>query len=106
MATADFFEEITQSIASNSLADFFEVLYEISGSGTSLEAILNFSNTRKETLLHLASAKLQHEIVRLLLLNGANPNAQDINGETPVFVAIASLKGKILCYLEVINPQN
>lgn len=41
-------------------------------------------------LLHLAAEIQQYEAMRLLLKNGANPNLQDANGNTPLHLSVDS----------------
>lgn len=42
----------------------------------------NYANSDGDTLLHAASDGWQHKMIEFLLVSGANPNAQNRNGDT------------------------
>ncbi|MFH1643760.1 MAG: ankyrin repeat domain-containing protein [bacterium] len=46
------------------------------------------TNNDPTTLLHLASKKGQFEVAQILIENGANVNAKNIDGETPLHIAV------------------
>ena len=55
-----------------------------------LEIDLNAGDDKQRTSLHISAANGAEDIVRLLLENGAFPNAKDVNGNTPLHLAACS----------------
>ena len=49
---------------------------------------INFCDKRKETYLHMACRAHNVEVINILLEQGADPNARDINGFPPVIAAL------------------
>lgn len=47
-----------------------------------------FDNTRNSTALHVAAWRAWHEVVRELIARGANVNATDARGRTPLQLAV------------------
>jgi len=52
----------------------------------------------KRTPLHKAAAKGNSEIAKVLVDNGANLNARDENGQTPLILAIARGQTPVVCF--------
>ncbi|PAA62749.1 hypothetical protein BOX15_Mlig017318g2 [Macrostomum lignano] len=63
------------------------------------ESLLHARNGDFETPLHVACRNLKLDIVELLLEYGADPNAIDGNGKTPIFGALSASKGFEICQL-------
>ena len=62
--------------------DFLNKLYEVG-------APLNTLNRYGLSALNMSIANLNEEMVRALLEKGANPNLQDRNGWTPLYIAVS-----------------
>jgi ankyrin repeat protein len=72
--------------------------------GKTTEAFMRDVRTRGETPLHRAAAYADSAVIALLLEHGANKEARDVNGDTPLSWASAHLRParvlKLLCYGE------
>ena len=51
----------------------------------------NMTNFDEQTLAHIATEKIQFDILKLLLENGANPNQQDSNDNSPLNVIFSEI---------------
>ena len=57
---------------------------------------INAVNKRGQTALHIAANKLHIEVVRLLIVLGADTNMQDVDGDTPLHDAISKKSEEIV----------
>jgi ankyrin repeat protein len=65
-----------------------------SGDRERLNALLSFTNSKKETLLHVAVGSADVEFVGALILAGVNINAKNDKGQTPLHRAPYILLGE------------
>ncbi|NGX54484.1 MAG: hypothetical protein KR126chlam2_00095 [Chlamydiae bacterium] len=66
---------------------------------------LNVKNNESETALHIAARLGNFEVVRVLVLAGADANVVNEEGETPLFVAVKSREFDVACALLHENDQ-
>ena len=52
---------------------------------------ITYTNFDEQTLVHIATEKIQFDILKLLLENGANPNQQDSNDNSPLNVIFSEI---------------
>ncbi|KAJ8664415.1 hypothetical protein QAD02_006077 [Eretmocerus hayati] len=72
---------------------YLNIVEHLVESGTSVDTL--HSKDDGLTTLHCAVKNNQEEVARFLLSNGADVNAQDVNGKSPVFYAIENNNFKI-----------
>jgi ankyrin repeat protein len=95
MSAQELSSRIFRAIMLNSVSDLTEALNE--ATGKSLDSVLNHQNVKFQTPLHLAASQLQYESIDILLLNGADPNAQDLEGSSALHAVVLGLNGKLFC---------
>jgi ankyrin repeat protein len=81
ISSEDFSEEVHYATI---IGDLDKLLYFIEKEGLDL----TFSDSKKRTLLHFASNGGHLHTVRMLIDRGANINAKDINGNSPLHLGI------------------
>jgi hypothetical protein len=64
--------------------------------------VLNAKSTKACSALFCAAANGYPDVVKLLLMEGANLELEDIHGETPLIIAAANGYGKVLTLLFVV----
>lgn len=65
-----------------------------------LKDIVNSQNSAGRTILHAATIKNLESVVDFLLLQGANPNIKNADGDTPIFNAVWNDNLNVLSLLE------